>query len=306
MKLIKSAIVYKAQIPVDAATLHNHLSERAFQPPLQLQARSAGFVPPTEGDRLVAEFGGGLAFSVRVDDKVVPGSTWKSRTEERVAEIQKETGRKVGRKQRREIKDQVYTVLLAQALTKTTAVIPCFYESVSGFLIVATTSKKLADLCVSQLVHAVGSVKTETIHVSDVKHGLTTRLQKWLDSEGDDEVFAGFHPCDEAALVQEKRKVSVRMTSLQAARAGLEEALLSGFSVTSLGFALADMEFRLTSDFHLKGISFVEDADPSSEELWGAAAALQVRHVGEVVSRLCELLGYKEEPAAEEAEEAAA
>ena len=308
MKLIKSAIVYKAQIPVDPTTLHNHLAERSFRPPMQLQARSVGFVPPTDGCRLVAEFGGGLAFSVRIDDKVVPGSTVETRLKERIAQIQA-AGHKVGRKQRRELRDEIYTVLLSQALTKTTAIITCFYEASSGFLIVATTSKKLADICVSQLVHAVGSVKTETIHVSDVKHGLTTRLKKWLDS-GDDEVFAGFHPCDEAALALEKRKVSVRMGGLQAAQSGLQEALAAGFVVTSLGFALADIEFRLTADFHLKSIAFAAEPDPDEADAFAfcVTAALQVPLVSEVVSRLCELLSYKggsEEQAAEAGEVAA-
>lgn len=73
-QLIKAATVYVADIPIDADTLHNHLAEKPFTECLQMQTRSVGFVPPSEGCSLVAEFPGGIAFRVRIDEKIIPGS----------------------------------------------------------------------------------------------------------------------------------------------------------------------------------------------------------------------------------------
>lgn len=293
MKLIKAAITYKATIPTDTVALSGHLQEHFFTECMELQLRSVGFVPPAEEGELVAPFPGGLAFRVRIDDKVVPSAAVKAEVQKRAEAIEADTGRKVGRKHRAEIKDNVMIEFASRALVKTTAAVTCFYDIANGYLIVSTGSKKIADVCVTLLIKAVGSVKTETINVSDIKHGLTTRLNTWL---ADDEGFGEFQPCDEVALVNEGRKVGVKMTSLQQARQGLSEALLAGFKVKSIGFHHGGVDFRLTSDFHLKGITFTEDLTEDEEDnYWAAEAAVQVKRVSGVINHLVEMLSYKDE-----------
>ena len=290
MKLIKAAIVYKATIPTDTAALHAHLAEKPFTECLQMQLRSVGFVPVTEDtQRLVSEFPGGLAFRVRIDEKVIPASAVKTEVEKRI----KATGAKAGKKMRSIIKEEVMRDLCARALVKTTASVTCFYDIASGYLIIPTTSQKIADVCVTMLIEAVGSVKTETVHVSEVKHGLTTRLTNWL--AGTDDAFGKFAPCDEVALATEGRKITVKMSILDQAREGLNEALGRSFQVTSIGFWADGMAFRLTSDFHFKSISFVEHEIADGEDNpWAAEAALQVKKVSGVIADLVELLSYKE------------
>lgn len=297
-QLIKAAIVYNAEIPADPAVLHNHLAEKSFAEILQLQTRSVGFVPPVDGCGLVAEFPGGLAFRVRIDEKIIPASVVQRDLVEVIENILEFEGRKVGKKERAELKEGIYINLAAHAFART-AMITCFYEIATMYLIVPTTSKRLSDIVLSQLVQAVGSVKTTTINVSGIQSGLTTRLTTWLQDAGGTDVFGAFEPCGEVALSQEKRRVTVKMGDLQAATSGLNEALASGFRVTSLGFThKGETEFRLTDDFHLKGIAF---AHPPSEEddVFGAEAALEVAAVSRIVTELCALLAYKDETAAE-------
>lgn len=98
------------------------------------------------------------------------------------------------------------------------------------------------------------------------------------------------------ALAAEGRKITVKMSSFQLARKGLEEAITSGFQVTSIGFHFAGTDFRLTSDFHMKGIAFTEHELPEEEEsLWAADAAVQVKKVSSAINELSALLSYKEE-----------
>lgn len=293
MKLIKAAITYKATIPTDVDALIAHLEEKQFTECGELQLRSTGFVPVIEGGALVERFAGGLAFRVRIDDKIIPSAAVKAEVEKRAKAIEAQTGRKPGRKERAEIKEVVLLDLARRALVKTTASVTCFYEVATGYLIVATSSGKVSDHCVSLLISAVGSVKTETLHVSDAKHGLTTRLKEWL---ADDEGFGDFQPCDEVALVNEGRKVSVKMSSLQQAHSGLTEALLSGFSVKSIGFHHGSVDFRLTDDFQLKRIHFVtEDLQHEDDNWWSGEAAVSVKAVSDIISQLVEMLSYKAE-----------
>ena len=290
-QLIKAAIVYVAQLP-SADALAEHLAEMAFTELQPTQTRSVGFVAPSMGG-LVTEFPGGLAFRVRIDEKIIPASAVQKEVAKR-AEAWELTGQKAGKKVRQDLKDDVLLDFAKTAFARTSA-ITCFYERETNYLIVPTTGRRLSDMITSALVGAVGSVKTETINVSNVKHGLTKRLTDWLG--GEDSSFGPFDPCGEAALAQEKRKVTVKMGGLQAASSGLKEALAGGFEVTSLGFTHdGQTEFRLTHDFHLRGIEF---SHPPTEEddLFIAEAALEVSAVSAIVAELCDMLGYAE-PAA--------
>lgn len=291
-QLIKAAIVYVAQLP-SVEALEDHLAENTFAE-IEVgspQTRSTGFVDPSISG-LVTEFPGGLAFRVRIDEKIIPGSAVQKEVTRRAKLEEGISGRKPGKKERAIIKDEVLYDFAKTAFTRTTA-ITCFYQRDTGYLIIPVTSQKIADTCTSLLVGAVGSMKTETVNVSNVKHGLTTRMKSWLG--GDEFAFGCFHPQGEAALAQEKRKVAVKMGGLQAASSGLNEALSGGFEVTSLGFCInGETEFRLTQDFRLKGIEF---AHPPTDEddSFIAEAAIEVRGVSEIVTELVNLLSYKED-----------
>ena len=296
-QLIKAAIVYNAELPT-ADLLNGHLLERNFSEILQLQTRSVGFVPIADGERHVAEFPGGLAFRIRIDEKIIPASVVQRELAKAIENIRIIEGRKVGKHERIELKEGIFVNLAAHAFART-SIITCFYEIATMYLIVPTTSKRLSDIVLTQLVQAVGSVKTTTINVSGVQNGLTTRLKIWLEDRDDADIFGAFEPCGEVALSQEKRRVTVKMSDLQDASSGLNEALSREFRVTSLGLAhKGETEFRLTDDFHLKGINF---AHPPTEEddVFSAEAALEVAAVSRIVTELCALLAYEDETAAE-------
>lgn len=308
MKLIPTAIVYKAEVP-PADLLHLHLEKVPFVECTSLQLRSVGFVPREEHGELVNEFPGGYAWTVRIDEKIIPGFVINAETKKAIAKHEADTGKKPGKKERADIKSAVHLDLATRALVRTTQV-TCFYNPEQQYLIVPA-SKKTADVVVSALVQAVGTVKTETLNVSNVKKGLTTRLKTWL-AEDDEDAFGNFHPCSTAVLSirdEGKRQITVRMTALGQARQALDEALKHGFQVESLGFMAQDgTEFRLTDDFHLKGLAYTVPDDKSEEEsMWAAEAGLQVAAVSGILTELCEMMAYDpadavaDEPVAEAA-----
>lgn len=297
-QLIKSATVYKAEIP-GADALRAHLAEKPFTECQPSEIRSAGFVPVNEDD-LVVEFPGGLAFAVRIDTKLIPSAAIAKETRRLTERFENMEGRKPRKAERLEIKDAA-VLSLAQTAFATTALIRAFYHRETGYLIIPTTSTKLCDQITSLLVQAVGSVKTETIHVSGVKHGLTTRLKNWLGHQSgefsDGEGFGAFHPQGEVAMSQEKRKITIKMGGLEMAESAIKEAFAGGFEVTSLGLTFnGTTEFRLTQDFKFKGIGFATTPDADDEDAYGiaATAALEVSSMVDVISHLIELLKYKE------------
>ena len=302
-QLIKSASVYKAELP-SADALRTHLAEKPFTECLPTEIRSFGFVPVNEDD-LVVEFPGGLAIAARIDTKIIPGSAIQKETRRLTERFIDMEGRKPRKAERIELKDAAVLSLAKTAFVKT-ALIRVFYHRDTGYLIVPTTSAKICDQITSMLVQAVGSVKTETIHVSNVKHGLTTRLKTWLGyqsgehSNGDS--FGPFHPRGEVAMAQEKRKITIKMGGLESAERAITEAIEGAFEVTALGLThIGQTEFSLTHDFKFKGIGFATTPEAGDEDAYGlaATAALEVKALSDVVTELCTLLAYKEEAAAD-------
>lgn len=303
-QLIKAAIVYQADFGMNAAALHEKLTEHQFRECETNQIRSVGFVPVTGGEALTAEFKNGFAFRVRIDQKQIPAAVLKAKTEELAERFLQHELRKPSKTERATIKDEALYELAAQTFPRT-AIITCFYQQTTGYLIVPTTSKQLADIIGSALIKAAGSIKTETIHVSDVKHGLTTRLKAWND--GNEDAFGVFSPCAEAALQQGDRKIGIKMGSLTSAKQAIKEALESKFDVMSMGFTHdGETEFRLTKDFRLKGIEFAHtDSEDEEEASFYAQATLEVDAVSAVITDLVDMIGHGKEEGEETTEETA-
>lgn len=308
-KLIPNAIAYKAELPT-AAQLAKHLEELPYAVIGETMISRASFVPNKTSNELVTEFEGGFAFHLRYDEKILPKAIVKAKADERIAKIEADHGGRLKKIERVAIYDQVLVELAKTALVKT-AIIPAFYRQADHLLIVATGSKNLANILVHYLIHVVGSVKTTTIHISDIKHGVTTRLKQHL--EGEEGVFEGFEVGDSVALKHDGQKISYSLTELDTAREGLLEALGKGFQVERIALEHGGVEFKLTSDFHFKAVRFddvehdVEHDDEHDDDmldavaLWQHEASVQVLQFAAVINQLCDLLGYQPEEDQQEA-----
>lgn len=304
MRLIKNAIVFKAELPPSRDT-EEHLSELLHQPIQEVDPYRLGFVPNPISNELVTTFEGGFSFSLRLDEKIMPAAAVRSRVSDAIAEAEKNCGRKLNRSERDGIRDTVRIDLCRRALVKST-VITSFYHSADKLLIVATPSKRLAQLVVSQLIKVIGSVKTETIHISDIKNGLTTRLGAALDDESEDKApFGDFELGGLCQLVKPGEKVSYQLDNLEAGKTGLQDSIGDGFVVDRLGLTDGTVAFKLTADFQFKGIAFCSEiAREEAEEMdpvfvWRQEAAVRVLQLSVVINRLCDLLGYKPKAATE-------
>ncbi len=293
--LIRNASVYRAEIRQTEAELAQALSEEAFVKPLPSQASSRGFTPFDSGEFLQT-FHGGYAFTVRIDEKVIPSSALKAETERLRSVIVDETGRTPGRKEMREVKDEARLNLMIKALERTTLV-RCFYHVEQKLLIVASTSQKVCDTVTSLLVHTLETLKTQTIHVS-VRGGLSARLKQWVDEEGDSQAFGDLIPNGQAAMVSlDKRTLSVKSSDLLTNLEALKEAFKRFYEVKSMSLASDDLSFVLTEKFKFGSIVHNYPGDDSDGEplAWSACASIEVAGLVQAVNALCGMFGYGEE-----------
>lgn len=298
MKLIKNALVYRINLPA-AALLAGHLAEIAYREIGEFDVWTAGFVPVLD-DNLVSTFEGGLAFSLRYDEKILPGAAVKTELAKRVKRIEVAEGRRVGRKEQREMRESVITDLLRTSHVRS-QVITSFYHIASRLLIVPVSSAKLAALVTSLLVRAVGAAKTETINISDVKGGLTARLKLKLQAERDgdenaDAPFGEFDLAPDVWLKGEQGKVTFQVDSIHTGDRGIAEALDAGMQVIAVRLGYGPVSFKITSDFSFKGVRFEEASEPPEHECaadhWKHEAGVQVFSMVEAIEALCVLFDY--------------
>lgn len=312
MQVIKNAIVYKAELP-ETATLAKHLAEFPFVEVGEAFVSSSGFVPMN--GELVLPIEGGCMLMLRIDEKILPSGAVRKAIGDAIDEALEQKGSPLENDEVGAIEERVRTALIARALIKTTTV-KALYHAESQFLVVDTTNRNHSAALISCLVRACGAVKTSTIHVDNVRGGLTARLRNYVGFDDDEpgvsatEAFDGFNIGDSCVLREKTCKVSFDLENLDSATAGLREALSSGMEVDRLELEHGAMSFRLTKDFCLRKLDFFgelsEDEQLAREDADGPAvyrmeAALELLQLVAAINALCDLFGYKA-PAPEERE----
>lgn len=300
MKIIKTATVYKATLPSTQA-LEKHLAEIPFAPISEVMVSQAGFVNNETTGELVTPIPGGYSFTMRYDEKILPAKAVKRAIKEKLAKAAEEADAPLTEEEEAKLTDSVRAELIANALVKTT-IVTAFYCVADEMLIVHTSSKRHADRLVNLLIQAAGSVTTTTIHVSDVKGGLTTRLKNHL--AGAERAFDGFNLGDSCVLKGDAGKATFDLENLDTARQGLSEALEAKMIVERLELEHGTMSFKLTSDFSIRGIVFFgeltedeqqEREDFDTAQLWRTEASIQMLQLVAAIKALCDLLGYQED-----------
>lgn len=228
---------------------------------------------------------------MREDTKAVPAEEVNKKATERVAEIKESFGRIVGKKELREIKDQVLLDLLPRAFTKTRRTHVLFSERTSC-VYVNTGSQKVADLVMTLLVHSLISVKTSTVHVSEPKMGLTARLKNWLNEEEDS--FGSFEPVSEVVLKDADRKWAIKADNLRNTQDALREAIEKSASVSSIGFMNEEgVFFRITDALRIKGVKHTvveDDEDTDVHHCYLSQLASEIATLDDIMDELLELL----------------
>lgn len=302
---IKTAAFYRVQLPKNPTELSGHLEKIAHEELKATQGSGSGFVNvPTHGE-LVAEFPGGYAFTLQVDEKIVPASVVKSEVAKWGAEFEKNAGYKPGRIFLKEAKEVILTGLLSRALIRTTLV-TAFYHKESETLILPVGSKTLRNTFMAQLVRAVDSLKTTTIYVSEAKGSLTNRLSSFM--AGEINCFDTFDLGSKVVMDSENGKLSFDVSDIKANEQGITEAISAGYRVKEIALARDSVLFRLDQDFIIKGITFGDDAIPEQEEeeddeesrQFEHEAGAQVAIIVGILDSLCNMFGYQSPEEAKE------
>lgn len=292
---LKNVIVYKAQLPSTEA-MSDHLSKIPFTEVLESHFCSYGYIPNPVTNELVTPITDGYLLTFRFDQKILPNAVIKKEVNERISKL-KEDGIEFIEP---DIKNTVTAEFLRKAFVKTITTLVLYHPS-KEYLLVASSNKNIANSAISTLIKACGSVKTETIHIDDVSQGLTTRLLNTLNNKEETDCFGKNFYLGQFYLLERKidnKKEIVKYDAdFNSIRDVLFDSLNNQFKINLIQLYTDDIQFKLTSDFHFKGIkpvNKIEFDDKDRVYRYRHECSLIMFYMTITIDFLIDLLKYKE------------
>ena len=247
-----------------AADLETKLERQLFQPGSQSDMQNMGWVPPC-GDGLVHALDGQYLLSLRVEKKLLPASVINQVTQERVHEIWAEQGYRPGRKQTKEIKEQVTDELLPKAFSifRDTSV---WIDTKNHWLIIDAASAGKCDEVIGMLAKIFDPLPVQSLFT---ELSPAQAMTDWLVA---DEAPANFSIDQDAELCSSaENRATICYVRQTPEKEDVVKHIQSGKQCTRLALTWADkVSFILNESLDIKRVTpldiLKEGIDPSMDE----------------------------------------
>lgn len=283
-----------------AADLEAALKKHAFVPCSSLEFEGYGFAAPRDGSGLVHEVGGNLLIALQTEKKLLPQSVIRDATKARAADIEEQQGFKPGRKQMREIKDQLIEELLPKAFSVNTLT-RAWIDTNNGWLVIDAASPAKKDVMMGALFKAIDSFPAHQLFVN---LSPVAAMTEWLAT---DNAPAGFTVDDDTTLESMgESRATIRIAKQMPDPDDVAKHIASGKRCTRLAMTWNDrVSLVLTDSLTIKRVApldvIKESADASIQdagERFDADFALMAGELAGMLADLVQALGG-ERPAAE-------
>lgn len=272
---MKNLTVFVADTPFSwsVAELDDLLAKHPC-PSCSSQALSAeGFVPPLKDqDPMVYAVDDVLYLMHKEEARLLPAAVIREQVDEKVTFIQDEEGRKVGRKEKAEIKEQVVFELLPKAFTtsRRTAVL---IDMARQRILVDTPSANRAEQIISALRKAIGSLP---VTYATAKGSPAQAFSQWLQDPK--QLPEGFTLGDRCELKGTKDEgATVRFTAVDLGQDEILAHLQTGMVAVKVNLAWQDaLELDVNDKLEIKRVRALDtikenidnlDADDAVSEL---------------------------------------
>ena len=224
-----------------------------------------------------------------MEDKLLPTSVIKQLAKDRAADIEVAQGRPVGRKQMRDIREQVSNELMPRALSRRSTT-RCWIDTLNRWLVVDVAADKAAEEFLEALRRVEDDFPCKRLETERSPGGAMTR---WLN-EGD---APGHFSSDQdlELLAGDASKATVRYSRHPLDGKDIKDHIAAGKMATKLGLTWKDrMSFVLTDQLHVKRINYLDIVnDESSDEPDDAEEKFEIDFAlmtGEFSARLNDLV----------------
>jgi recombination associated protein RdgC len=291
--MIKNATIYRLAEPT--VIVHHDLDTLNFAPTLPTQQKSLGWVQPTvDSDALVHCNSGARVMRLRVETRTVPAATIAEHVAQMCKHIEATTGRKLGKKEKRDLKEEALTTLLPHAFPKQKDVL-CILDG--EWLILDTTSSVLIDDAITAMVNCVGGFIVQPLNTATSP---SAAMAAWLSEQEAPDGFDVGRACELRAWDESGAKVRYTNHPLFTDEV---KTHLQGMQPTSLALEFDDrVAFTLTDTMQLKKIDFgdkvMEEASSHDRNHgdFGGSMAIAIGEFRPLIGELVAALGGFPQP----------
>ena len=300
----RNLLVYRLtqDLQLDAASLENALTARPARPCASQELSTYGFVPALgkgPDAPLVHASQDFCLLAARKEERLLPGSVVREALAEKVEEIEAAQMRKVYKKERDQLKDEIVQSLLPRAFVRRQLTRAAIAPQL-GLILVDAGSPKKAEELLSTLRECLGSLPVRPL---TVKLPPTATFTDWLKNQ---QASNGLQLLDSATLADTHEGGGKVVATAQDLTSGeIQNHLAAGKLTTRLALAWSDkLSFQIDDKLAIRRLRFDDLLHEQAEQDGGddalaqqdASFVLMMLTFREFVPALIEALGGEEVP----------
>lgn len=271
----KNLLAYRLTQDIDlsAETLEAALASKPARACASQELSTYGFIAPFgkgEDAPLVHVSGDFLLVSARKEERILPGTVVTQAVKEKVEEIEAEQQRKVYKKERDQIKDEIIQAFLPRAFVRHTVIFAAI-DVRQGLILVNATSPIRAEDLLSTLREVLGSLPVRPV---TVKIAPVATMTDWLKQQQAAESFTVLDACELRDTHEDGGIVRCQRQDLTSEEVQLH--LATGKVCTRLALAYKDqLSFVLDDSLSITRVRFEDLLTEQAEQDGGDDAAGQ-------------------------------
>jgi recombination associated protein RdgC len=256
------------------------------------QEKSVGWVAPRgeANGPLLEAVAGQWILKLMLEFRALPASVVNRKAQERVAQIEASTGRKPGKKETRDLKDDIRLELLPMAFTKQSST-RVWLDREAQLLVTDAGSQARADELITLLVQGLPGLALSLI---DTQISPGAAMADWLVSQEAPQGFSVDRECELKAA--DESKAVVRYARHRLDTDEVKQHIEGGKMPTRLALTWNDrVSFVLTEGLQLKKLAFLdvvfEGTSQGKDDGFDADVAIATGELQKALPALLEALG---------------
>ncbi|KPC02223.1 recombination-associated protein RdgC (plasmid) [Pseudomonas amygdali pv. lachrymans] len=301
----KNVLVYRLtqDLPLTLESLEQALRTKVAKLPESQVLQTVGFLAPNSKSPdapLAHVVEGVFLVALRMYERILPPAVVTDAVAEKVEEIELSQLRKVYRKEKDQIKDEITQAFLPRAFIKKATTYAAI-DLKQNLIYVNTSSPKSAEALLSTLREVLGSLPVRPVAV---KIAPTATYTTWIKTEKAAEDFYVLSNCRLNDVSEDGGEIQVKNQDLTSDE--IKQLLDSGKIVTQINLAFKDMlSFTVNDKLAIQGLRFesllqekaVQDGGDDADSQFDASFLLMMKTLNEAVPALLTALGGEDIPA---------
>jgi recombination associated protein RdgC len=251
----KNLVVYRlgSGWSVDADDLEARLARQPLRKCGGFEMESKGWVCPQQEGQYLYRQNRQWLLALGNEQKLLPSTVIRDAAKEKVAEREAMLGHPIGRKQKRDIQDQVAAELMPRALSRRRTTY-AWIDTVNGWLAIDAAGEPRAEQFLEVLRRTLDDLPAARL---ETQHSPATSMTRWI-IDGDADGPFGIDQ-DLELRANDPTKATVRYSRHTLGGKDIRDHIANGKQAVRLGLTWNDrISFVLTEELHVKRLSFLD------------------------------------------------